>query len=305
MLAHLPFLNPTGGISSQGKEYLVFEKILAPLDGAPVSETGLTWAHSAASHLGASLQLLRIVDTTHHEANGHVADAEEYLKTLHDRISTTGVPVTSEVAVGSLSEEIVSRSAAAGLTVMTYHTSRWQFGGALDLLLKDMVTPVVIVRGHEGQAPPEFKCEKILAPIGESAKSKEALPAAIELCGLLNATLVLCHVVTPIPGAYDKRNPPPEIARAIEDDVMVGEQIVLSLDMDLRKHGINPETTVRVGEPAREIIAAAREVGAGLIAMSSRRSDSMSRILASVAMGVVQASPIPCMLVRPAPAATE
>jgi nucleotide-binding universal stress UspA family protein len=261
----------------------------------------LTWAHSAASHLGASLELLRIVDTTHHEANGHIQDAEEYLKVLHERISDTGVPVTTEVAVGSLGDEIVSRSAASALTVMTYHTSRWQFGGALDLLLKDMVTPVVVVRGHEGQAPAEFKCEKILAPVGESAQSKEALPAAIELCNLLNATLVLCHVVSPIPGAYDKRNPPPDIAHAIEEQIMIGEQVVLSLDMDLRKHGVNPETTVRVGEPAREIIAAAREAGAGLIAMTSIRADSMSRILESVAMGVVQASPIPCMLVRPVP----
>ena len=106
MLAHLPFLNRTGWIQP-GKEYLLFDKILAPLDGAPVSETGLTWAHSAASHLGASLELLRIVDTTHHEANGHVADAEEYLKTLHDRISTTpGTERNTEAAMDLTRREL-------------------------------------------------------------------------------------------------------------------------------------------------------------------------------------------------------
>jgi nucleotide-binding universal stress UspA family protein len=106
-------------------------------------------------------------------------------------------------------------------------------------------------------------------------------------------------VVSPIPGAYDKRNPPREIAEAIEEQIVLGEQMVVSIAMELSKQGITAESVIRVGEPAREIIAAARETGAGLITMSTRGAGSMSRILASVAMGVVQASPVPCLLIRP------
>jgi nucleotide-binding universal stress UspA family protein len=202
-----------------------------------------------------------------------------------------------------LGEEIVSRASEAGLTVMTYNASRWRFGGALDALLKNMVNPVVVVRAQEGHTPGAFEINKIIAPIGESARSREALPYAIDLCRVLDAQLVLCHVVIPIPGAYDKRNPPPDFARALEDQTMAGEQLVISVAMELGKQGISAEQILRIGEPAREIISAARETGAGLIAMTTRGADSMSRLLASVAMGVVQASPVPSLLIRP-PAVT-
>jgi len=279
----------------------LFEKILLPLDGTPAAETGLAWASAAASRCGASLELLTVVENTQHEANGHVQDAETYLRTQQDRLAEAGVTVSSHVAVGALGEEIVSRAAGAGLTVMTYPTSRWRFGGALDLLLKDMVNPVVVVRGHEGQAAAGLDCPRILAPIGPTAQSRAALPFAIDLCGMLDASLVLCNIVSPIPGAYDKKNPPPDIARDIEDLVLEAEQMVAALGIELGKEGIAADSIIRVGEPAREIIAAAREVGAGLIAMATRGSDSMSRVMASVALGVVQASPIPCLLVRQAP----
>jgi nucleotide-binding universal stress UspA family protein len=277
----------------------LFDKILLPLDGSPAAEAGLAWARDAAVNCGASLELLTVVDNTRAEANGHVQEAEQYLRSHIEQMGDSSVDVTSKVAVGVAGEQILLHASQAGLTVMTYHTTRWMFGGELDSLLKDMVNPVVVVRAQEGHPPPAFQVNKIMAPVGDSARSRAALPYAIDLCRTLDAQLVLCNVVSPIPGAYDKRNPPLEIARAIEEQVMVGEQLVLSIAMELTKDGITPEQIVRVGEPAREIIAAARETGAGLIAMTTRGADSMSKILASVAMGVVQASPIPSLLVRP------
>jgi nucleotide-binding universal stress UspA family protein len=282
----------------------LFEKILSPLDGSPAAEAGLAWAHDAAARCGASLELLTIVDNTRAEANGHVQEAEEYLRAHVQRLEASGVPVTSNVAVGALGEQILSHASGAGLTVMTYHTSRWMFGGALDALLKDMVNPVIVVRAQEGHPPPAFDLSRILVPIGESARSQAAIPYAIDICQALGSQLILCNVVSPIPGAYDKRFPPPDIARAIDEQVMAGEQLLLSVAMEVGKQGVTPEQIVRVGEPAREIIAAARETGAGLITMTSRRADSMSRILESVAMGVVQASRVPSLLVRPPVAET-
>jgi nucleotide-binding universal stress UspA family protein len=259
----------------------------------------MAWARDAAARCGASLELLTVVDSTKAETNGHVAEAEAYLRSQIERMQANGVDITSSVAVGVPGEQIVSHASEAGLTVMTYHTSRWLFGGALDMLLKGMVNPVVVVRAQDGQPAHPFEVSKILAPIGNTARSTAAIPYAVDLCRAWSAQLVLCNVVSPIPGAYDKRNPPREIAEAIEEQIVLGEQMVLSIAMELTKQGITAESVIRVGEPAREIIAAAREAGAGLITMSTRGADSMSRILASVAMGVVQASPIPCLLIRP------
>jgi nucleotide-binding universal stress UspA family protein len=259
----------------------------------------MAWARDAAARCGASLELLTVVDNTKAETNGHVAEAEVYLRSQIEQMQDAGVEITSSVAVGAPGERIVSYAADAGLTVMTYHTSRWLFGGALDMLLKDMVNPVVVLRAQEGQPTHPFEVSKILAPIGDTARSRQAIPYAIDLCRAWDAQLVLCNVVSPIPGAYDKRNPPREIAEAIEEQIVLGEQMVVSIAMELSKQGITAESVIRVGEPAREIIAAARETGAGLITMSTRGAGSMSRILASVAMGVVQASPVPCLLIRP------
>lgn len=265
----------------------------------------MAWARDAAARCGASLELLTIVDNSKAAANGHVQEAEDYLRSQIDGMVDAGVDVTSRVAVGEPGAQITSHASEAGLTVMTYNASRWRFGGALDLLLKAMVNPVVVVRAQEGHATHPFEVSKILTPIGDTARSQAAIPYAIDLCRAWDAQLVLCHVVSPIPGAYDKRNPPQEIRQAIDEQVILGEQMVVSMATELSKQGITPDAIIRVGEPAREIIAAAREVGAGLITMTTRGANSMSSILASVAMGVVQASPVPSLLVRPPVATTD
>jgi nucleotide-binding universal stress UspA family protein len=275
----------------------MLDKILAPLDRTPLAETGLIWAQDAAARCDASLDLLTVIDTEKAAANGHVEEARTYLNGVKERIGA-GVRVTTQVAVGELAEEIRSHAAAAELTVMTYQPGLWQFGGALDLLLQDMVNPVVVVRGQSGPPRSLSDCQTVLAPIGTSPESMAALPQALQFCELLGATLVLCNVVSPIPGAYNKKNPPPEIAEAIQQQVAIGQQVLEYAMKDLSKQAVPIEPIICVGEPAREIISAARDCGAGLIAMATRGSGSMSRVMSSVVLGVVQASSTPCLLVR-------
>jgi nucleotide-binding universal stress UspA family protein len=270
------------------------------LDGNPTAEIGLAWAEEAASRFQASLDLLSVIHPGKAAENGHVEEARVYLQGLQTRIGESGVHVTTEVAVGELADEIPSRATRADLTVMTYQPGPWQFGGALDLLLKNVVNPVVVVRGQAGQRRSLADCTKVLAPISDLPQSMGALPAAVQLCQLLDATLVVCNVVAPTPGAYNKTNPPPEIAEAIQAQVIVGQQLMEHVLKDLTRQGVPVEPVLCIGEPAREIIAAARDCGAGLIAMATRGSGGLSRVMSSVALGVVQASPVPCLLVRPA-----
>lgn len=279
----------------------MFQKILSPLDGTPLAETGLAWAREAASRCDASLELLTVIDPEKAATNGHAEEARVYLQEVKQRIGD-GVQVTTNVAVGELSDEIRSRAADAELTVMTYQPGPWQFGGALDLLLQDQVNPVVVIRGQT-RPRPLADCTKVLAPIDSTPQSMAALPDALRFCELLGATLVLCNVVSPIPGAYNKKNPPPDIAAAIQQQVVIGQQILEHALKDLSKQSVPVEPIICVGEPAREIISAARDTGAGLIAMATRGSGSLSRVMSSVVLGVVQASSTPCLLVR-APAAT-
>jgi nucleotide-binding universal stress UspA family protein len=64
--------------------------------------------------------------------------------------------------------------------------------------------------------------------------------------------------------------------------------------------GAPTDTEVRVGEPAEQIVAAATDAGADLIAMATHGRAGLTRaFLGSVAERVLTASPIPVLMVRP------
>jgi nucleotide-binding universal stress UspA family protein len=64
--------------------------------------------------------------------------------------------------------------------------------------------------------------------------------------------------------------------------------------------GAAADTTVRVGAPAEEIVAAAAEAGADLIVMATHGRAGLTRaFLGSVAERVLASSPVPVLLVRP------
>ena len=143
---------------------------------------------------------------------------------------------------------------AAELTVMTYPSTGWVFGGALDRVVNEMVSPVIVVRGKEGQPPPQFECGTIIAPVKQSARSKTALPTALELCRTLGAKLQLLTVVEPVAGAYDKANPPPEIQTYLEEQWLAAEQMLSTTAAGLTGAGVEVDYALSLGDPAREII---------------------------------------------------
>ena len=277
----------------------VLETILAPLDGTPASETGLAWARYAALRAGARLELLMVVDPEKSAANGHVEEARTYLGKLKEQLTASGVAAGTEVAIGCAGEEILARAGTASLTVMTCPATRWLFGGALDVVMRSMTNPVVVVRGQNGRSNPEFDTQKVLVPLDQSSPSRFALPAAIEFCRQLGASLVLLNVVPPAAGIPNVFNAPPELMAVVQRQVAEAESLLEQAAVQPRKEGVPTETVVAVGDPAREIIRAAREVGAGLIAMATTGNSSLSMMMGSLSLGVVQASPLPCLLVRP------
>jgi nucleotide-binding universal stress UspA family protein len=67
----------------------------------------------------------------------------------------------------------------------------------------------------------------------------------------------------------------------------------------LARQGIEAEVVIRAGDAAQEILGAARDQGAQLIAMGTHGRTGLSRVvLGSVAQAVVRRSPVPVMLVR-------
>jgi nucleotide-binding universal stress UspA family protein len=184
---------------------------------------------------------------------------------------------------------------------MAYSTSQWLFGGALDVVTREMTSPLVIIRHQTGKQIPEFDTRKVLVPIDYGGHSRRALPVVLEMCRAMGASIYLLSVVVPASGISDLRTAAPELRDIVDRQAQEAQAVLDQVAVDIGREGVSIETAVVTGDPIREIIRAARELDAGLIAMATKGSNSLSRMLGSIALAVAQASPIPCLLVRPEP----
>jgi nucleotide-binding universal stress UspA family protein len=124
---------------------------------------------------------------------------------------------------------------------------------------------------------------KILVPLDGTAEASAVLTPVCALARATGASLELLRVVAPgdhhaLDGAREA------LERAAEK---------------LRRDGTVVSTTVRRGDPADQIVAAADD-GIGLIAMATHGRVGVERaLMGSVAAGVVAEAPVPVVLLRP------
>jgi len=277
----------------------MLNNILAPLDGSLAAEAGLHWALHAARCCQAPIDLFTVVDAEVSDADGHMVRAEEYLRARRNDIAADGLTVNLEVVTGPPPERLRERAAAAELTVMTYGTNRWLFGGALDLMLQKMTRPLVVVRAPPGHTRKTFDTRKVLVPLDTVPYSGDALPEARMIAKALGASVVLCHVIPPVGPYLDPANASPSVARIIEDLMAKARAFVAGAAKEMKREGVTVETIVSMGEAPRQIMRIAEQSQAGMIAMATRGTYNLSRIMGSVAYGVLQIGRLPCLLVRP------
>ena len=76
-------------------------------------------------------------------------------------------------------------------------------------------------------------------------------------------------------------------------------EYLASVAADLRGRGVRVTTDARHGEPVTELVAAARETGADLIAMTTHGRSGIGRLLfGSVAEAVLRQAEIPVLMMR-------
>jgi nucleotide-binding universal stress UspA family protein len=145
-----------------------------------------------------------------------------------------------------------------------------------------------------------MKVHRILVPTDFSADADAAFVCAIELSRTFSATVHLLHIVeNPLAaGAWSSEIYTAEIA---------GLQINLMRDATARlREAVPPDAAnvvvdVRSGQPAREIVAAARELGADVILLGTHGRTWLSHaVMGSVAERVVRLAPCPVLTMRAA-----
>lgn len=272
-------------------------RILTPLDGTQAAEAGLLWARQAATRCGATLHLLTILEEGQ-KGSLCPQEADAYLRAHGQGLRACGLAAQWEVTSGPAADIILARSQDSDLTVMTYGTSRWLFGGVLDRVLHRIERPLVIVRTAAGRIPTPPPVERILVPLDSSPPPATALRVAQGLARSMGASLVLCHVVPPLGYYRDPSQAPPGVARAIEALLEEARAFLRLAAERVIREGIPVETSVTIGEAPWEILRTARGCGAGLIVMATRSGNRLSHVLGSVANAVVQSSHLPSLLVR-------
>jgi nucleotide-binding universal stress UspA family protein len=132
----------------------------------------------------------------------------------------------------------------------------------------------------------------ILCPIAFDANSIAALRIASEITEERDSTLHLLHVVTLVPGS--------DITLSYDQMELKARARLERLARERLGNGIRYDIHVAVGDPAKETIRTADQLGANLIVMATHGRKGLRRlILGSVAEKVIRDAPCPVLSVKP------
>jgi nucleotide-binding universal stress UspA family protein len=139
---------------------------------------------------------------------------------------------------------------------------------------------------------------RVVVPLDGSSLAEAILPFILDIAGPLDLEVDLVRVVQPIP---------PEVIEGsrhvVLEDVPArmreAAEYLASAAARLDTRGIRVRTDVRRGEPVTEIVAAAKDAGADLIAMTTHGRSGLGRLLfGSVAEAVLRQADLPVFLMR-------
>src|ERR1051325_2504886 len=140
--------------------------------------------------------------------------------------------------------------------------------------------------------------KRVLVPVDGSDVAEAILPFILDIAGPLDLEVVLLQVNRPIPPLAMEGTRYVEVDD-VEERREAAKAYLAGLVAEMKAKGIEAETRVRRGEPGEEILAAAREEDADLIAMTTHGRTGPARLLfGSVAEGVLRHASVPVFLMR-------
>jgi nucleotide-binding universal stress UspA family protein len=284
----------------------MYRNLLVPLDGSQHAAAALPVAAALATATRGQIRLVGVVPG-HEPSRRKILDLEQDLARDGFELAQRGLLAGGDVLVGDPAETIVRVVELHGydLVVMATHgrhgLARIIRGSVAGTILRRSPVPLVLFR--PGGATLSSRLATLLVPLDGTPGSAVALSAAAALARAANARLVLVHVVAPVPGwVYAAEDTAATtITDATWDGMVVrGANTFLGEVRDrLRDEQVAVETIVRLGDVPRGVRAAADEVQADLIVMSTHALVGPKRtLLGSVADALVRESGRPVLLLR-------
>lgn len=305
------------------------QTILVPLDGSPLSEQVLPYVRLLAPILAANVRLLHVITEVDREGiitSGTLrpygpagalvtygelaprawdflrANAEAYLAALAAPLSEAGLVVEVDVQAGAPADRIVEGAEQRDVALIAMATHgygglrRWALGSVTDRVIHATTTPLFIVRSAAHVSPGDHALTRILLPLDGSDLARQALPLAIELAKRAHAELVVLRAVEP----YS------QYASLLIMQRTQAAQDLHALAAELRQQQVVVTPIVAIGSAAEAIINEAAQRGVDLIVMATHGYGGLQRwALGSVADKVLQAAPMPILLVRAQPSTGE
>jgi nucleotide-binding universal stress UspA family protein len=275
-------------------------RLLVPLDGTPDAENILP-------ALMPLLRMQKVRPLLLGVAPGQesLPALELYLTRLRTALLVDGIPSEIKAEWGDPGEEIL-RAGKAGrfdlIAMMTHGRSglhRELVGSVAEMVLRRSEIPVLTLR--PGAKIGDWK--RMVVALDGSAEAEAVLADAAEFARTLGATLHIVRVVRP-------QNAKPRLTIHPGDAFPVPDEALPAYLDEIAKgmagKGLLALAETREGEPVEEILAAARETGAGLLCITTHGRTGLSRqLLGSVAESVLRSAPCPVLLRRTVAAAVH
>lgn len=274
-------------------------RMLVPLDGSPEAESVLPALMPLFRAKQVRLTLLGIAPR---ESSSPAL--ELYLTRLRTSLLLNEIGSESRVEWGDPAEEILRAGTVAHFDLIAMATHgrsglrRELVGSIAEEVLRRSTIPVLAL--SEGARIGDWK--RMVVGLDGSAAAESVLVDAAEFARSLGATVHLVRVKSLMPLLVTR----PDLAFPIPEEDP--QPYLEKLAGDLAAKGILAIAEPREGDAAEEILAVARESGAGLICLATHgRSGLSRRLLGSVAESVLRQAPCPLLLRRivAAPAPSE
>jgi nucleotide-binding universal stress UspA family protein len=140
--------------------------------------------------------------------------------------------------------------------------------------------------------------KRVVVPLDGSALAEGVLPFIAQIAGPLDLEVVLVRVVEPqVPEVVEGSR------HVVVEDVAArmaeARDYLAGVARDMESRGVRARIETRRGQPVDEIVAAAHQVEADLIAMTTHGRTGLGRLLfGSVAEAVLRRAELPVFLMR-------
>jgi nucleotide-binding universal stress UspA family protein len=281
------------------------EKILTGIDFGPSTEKVFAYSSFFAEVLGASLNLLHVIDyivTPPAYLAPYIKEekkvAEKKFAALEKRLRASGIKAETKVISGRLHESFnaMVEKINADMLVLGFmsHVLR---RSSSEKLIKGLQMPMLVVRGEKAESArmDSIKIRRILCPTDFSEASKKALKVANDLKDIFSAEMDVIHVLPNhiIKIKIEKVRDRDRVLQELNDEARDNLNNLLS-NYDIEKSGVIEE-----GEPDKKIISFSKEKDIDLIVMGARGLGLMKgMIIGSVTDAVLKSSPCPVLVIH-------